>query len=298
MGFLLFSYLVRGQEYLPLLKDNKVWSIGHEKHTIIGDTVINETTYKKLFFHNYLAVFTPDSLKYIAALREDTINKKVYFVWKDFNSEVLLYDFSLIKGESFQVKIPEFNLSGPSYFEHNINPRNLEVLMVFDSVFEGKTRKVLKLSRHQDNYPVDYWIEGIGSPYGLIYAGFEVIPGVYPILLCMYENNQLVYQINDPAGYYVDTCYVELVSNINELSDKNLKLVISPTLFRGSLNILSETPLNEITIYNLNGGIIYQYRASEGFDQHIIETGHWESGLYITRAGNSQNYVSKKIIKL
>jgi hypothetical protein len=296
MCILLFSIMARGQDYLPLLQENKVWSIGHEKHTLIGDTIINETTYKKLYFHNFLPEYTPDSLEYIAALREDTINQKIYFIWKGFNSEVLLYDFSLNAGDPFQVKTPEFNFGGPIY--HDNYTRNLEVLMVIDSVFEGKNRKVLKLKSQHDNYPVDYWIEGVGSRFGLIYAGYEVIPGVYPILLCLYKNNQLVYQLNDPAGYYIDTCYAELTSNIKEPSCDIFNCVITPTFFQDQLNITSEKPLKEIIIYNLNGRIIYQFLSSESFDQHSINTSHWEDGLYIVRLGNSKRYVSKKIIKL
>jgi hypothetical protein len=290
------SMLARGQEYLPLLEENKVWSISHEKQTLIGDTIINEITYKKLFFHNYLKELTQDSLKYIAALREDTINKKVYFIWKGFNTEVLLYDFSLDVGDTFEAKSPKFNFSGPEYFDF-YPPSRLKVLMVVDSVIGGNSRKVLKLSII-DTF-LDYWIEGIGSTYGLFYAGFEMIPDrEYPFLLCLHDNGMTVYQENDPFGVNVETCYSEVSTNIKELDKIDLTLSITASFIQERLIVNCDTPLNEITVYSLNGTIIYQHRTSEGFDHHSINTVHWENGIYIIKAGNSSTFASKKIVKL
>ena len=122
------STFLHAQDHLPMLEENRVWSIMHEKHTLMGDTIINETTYKKLFFHSYIEEFTPDSLQYIAAMREDSLNQKVYFIWKNHEEEVLLYDFSLEVGNTFEVNSPFLGLGEPTYYEDYFNQRILEVI--------------------------------------------------------------------------------------------------------------------------------------------------------------------------
>lgn len=292
--------MARGQDYIPLIGENKVWSVSHEKFTFLGDTIINDSAYAKLFYHNFIQEFTPDSLEYVAALREDTINKKVYFVWKDYNTEVLLYDFSLNVGDTFHAQYPEFSFSGPTYFVHSINPRYLDVSRVTDSIIEGKSRKVLVMANHYSYDIEDYFIEGIGSRYGIIYAGYELeMDREYPFLLCLHENNTLVYQEEDPYSIsQEDPCYSIPTTSVDESINNNLELTISSTLIDEKLSILSNAPLNEITILNLNGRNVYQYRSSENITQLSINVAHWDSGLYIVRAGNSQHFVSKKIVKL
>ncbi len=294
------ALLARGQDYIPLIGENKVWSVSHEKFTFLGDTTINDLEYSKLFYHNFIQEFTPDSLEYVAALREDTINKKVYFIWKDFNTEVLLYDFSLDVGETFHAQYPEFSFSGPTYFVNNINPRYLDVSRVTDSIIEGKSRKVLVMANHYSYDIEDYFIEGIGSRFGIIYAGYELeFDREYPFLLCLHENNTLTYQEEDPFSIsQVEPCYSIPTTNVDEFTNNSLVLTISSTLIDEMFSIRSNTPLNEITISNLNGRIVYQYRSSENITQLSINVAHWDSGLYIVRAGNSQHFVSKKIVKL
>jgi len=289
--------MARGQEYIPLLDENKVWSIGHEKHTLMGDTIINETTYKKLYFHNYLQEFTPEALKYIAALREDINSRKVYLIWNGYDKETLLYDFSVVKGESFETGRTKFNFWGPVFVVNNINKRQFEVMKVTDSIVAGKNRKVIKLIL-PNYYDTDYWLEGIGSTFGIIYPGFEMIPDrEYPVLLCLHENNQLIYQQNDPFGIYVDTCYAVPLVNTRDFSKDDFTISVTPTYFQEKFEIQSETLLHEISIYNLSGNKVYQHYLSDPITQISISTSYWQSGLYIVRARNAYSYTSKKIIK-
>lgn len=298
---LISTVFLHGQEeYLPMLKENRVWSIMHEKHTLMGDTIIHETSYKKLFFHSFLEDFAPDSLQYIAAIREDSINEKVYFIWQDHEEEVLLYDFSLGVGSFFEVKSPMITLSGTPYFNYNSSHRLLEVLEISETIIGDESRKTLKLS-HPDYHSLpEYWIEGIGSTVGLIYAGYVADPemdGPYPFLLCLHENYNLIYQEDDPWGIYSDTCYAVPLTNIEEISRDFFSISIKPTLFDEVINIESKTPLFEITIFNLKGGQVYQYQSLKPFTQKTIRTSHWEKGFYIVRAKDTHRFVSKKIIK-
>lgn len=295
--FLLISYIsVNGQDYLPMLEENTVWSIMHEKHTLIGDTIINDLTYKKLYFHNFLEEFTPDSLVYIAAMREDETNEKVYFIWKGYEEEFLLYDFSLEVGNEFVVLSPMFWIVGPE-FQYDMWERTVEVSDVFYQNIAGKDRKTIKVGPF---YNHEYWIEGLGSSKGLIYAGASGENSVgrdYPLLLCIHVSDSLIYQQDDPWGIHTDTCYDFPYLNIDEVSQYEYKLIAIPTLFRDSFVIQSDWPIENVTVYNLMGSAIFEFSSNDSFTQKEIFTTNWDKGLYIIRAENQYGTAILKIIK-
>ena len=68
-----------------------------------SDSIINEYTYKKLFSCNDKL---HENIKYEGLIREQ--NKKTYFIPANFETEYLLYDFSLEKGMTFEYIDPVF----------------------------------------------------------------------------------------------------------------------------------------------------------------------------------------------
>lgn len=298
---LLSSVFLHGQEYLPILEENRVWSIMHEKHALLGDTMINETTYKKLFYHSYIEEFTPDSLQYIAAMREDSLNEKVYFIWKNHEDEVLLYDFSLEVGNTFEVNSPFLGLGEPTYIEDYFNQRILEVAQISETVIGGEARKTIHLTRYEDPSFGEYWIEGIGSSVGLIYAGYfsdPIMDAPYPFLLCVHEDSILMYQEDDPWGLYMNTCYAEPTTNVDEIEVKSYGFNVWPTFFKEQIFLQSNSQAFKVSVYDLTGRMIYQYHSLESLTELTIPTIHWESGLYVIKMSNPDSYVTKKVIKL
>ncbi len=295
------AMLAKGQDYIPLLGENKVWSVAHEKHVLIGDTLINEITYHKLYFHNFLEELTPDSLMYIAAMREDTINQKVYYIWKNFDTEKLLYDFGLQVGDTFRINPSFANYDGPHPYS-SYTSQDYYVIGVTDSLFDGVSRRVIALSAYpSDNTTLrkDWFIEGVGSIFGVIYAGYEMImDGYNPFLLCVHQNETLVHQEYEIFGYPVNECYFKPGLSIREVDNKHSSLLISPSVFDNKINIRSSEPITEILISDVNGRLIYQTKVSGNAPEINLNTTDWKSGLYIVRAGNSQHFVSKKIVKL
>ncbi|MBS4012740.1 MAG: T9SS type A sorting domain-containing protein [Bacteroidetes bacterium] len=304
--FLLISYItVNGQELLPMLEENTVWSIMHEKHTLIGDTIINELTYKKLYFHNYLEEFTPDSLVYIAAMREDEMNEKVYFIWKGHDDEYLLYDFTLEVGNEFIVISPMFYLAGPE-FHDDWGDRKVVVCEIFYQNIADIERKTIKVATHDSHNCSEecwseYWIEGIGSDRGLIYAGAcsdNMIDKAYALLLCVHKNNSLLYQQEHPCLGEVDNCYiVPIEGNIEEASQKKFNIKAIPSIFKDSFIIQSDTPIEKITIYNIMGKTVFKFHTKELFTQKTIPSSHWEKGLYIVKAESQSGTAILKIVK-
>jgi hypothetical protein len=304
--FLLISYIsVNGQDYLPMLEENTVWSIWNEKYTLVGDTVINDLTYKKLFYHKFLEEFTPDSLIYIAAMREDEINEKVYFIWEGFDTEVLLYDFSLEVGDVFNVYCPWFSISlhGPSFADYEIG--TVFVCEVFYQNIAGVDRKTIKVAAYYSDYCdyiyfSEYWIEGIGSDSGLIYAGIcssVMMDYVYPNLICFHKNDSLIYQPPNPWGAFYEECYFEPTSSIVDLKETFLNIKAIPSFFRDSFVIQSDYPIEKVTVYNLMGSAILEFSSNESFSQKEIYTVNWDKGLYIIRAENQYGTAILKIIK-
>lgn len=298
---LLSSVFLHGQEYIPMLKENRVWSVIHEKFTLLGDTTINDLTYKKLYYHDFLVEFFPDSLNYIAAMREDTLNGKIYFIWHNHDNEVLLYDFSLEQGVTFQVNSPFFSSTGPVFFPDYINQRYLEVSEILEIEFGNQVRRALKLNRLGDPSFSEYWIEGIGSTVGLIYAGWSSYPiagTAYPFLLCFHENNILIYQGDDPWGIDTHTCYVEPSTNVDDIEMKSFSINVWPTFFKDQIFLQSNSQAFKVYVYDLTGRMVYQFHSSESFTEITIPTSHWESGVYVIKLSDLDKSVTQKIIKL
>lgn len=148
------------------------------KYSVNGDTVINSLHYYKIYFQN----FTYSDSEYKGAVREDTLQKKIYVFYKDYSNEELLYDFDLQIGDTLSCNY------GQGY----------GIVESIDSVLIAVTE------HRRINFVGGYFfqtflIEGIGCNTGLFEAfgpnvGFETID----ILRCFRLNNFL--QFEDTAS--------------------------------------------------------------------------------------------------
>jgi hypothetical protein len=159
---------------------------------ISGDTVISGNSYQKLqqfgvvYFAdplgNCLSYFNGTYSYYMGAYRNDSANRKVYFVPEGHASEELLYDFNLKLND----KLPETYLYPyPSGFDTSF-------VSGIDSVLVGTEfhkRYVISTSYFNDYVIL---IEGIGSSFGLL-------SGLFPPfefgsnLLCMKQDGVTVF---------------------------------------------------------------------------------------------------------
>jgi len=131
-----------------------------------GDSVFNGKTYKKVFSCNDTL---HKNIKYEGLIREQ--DEKTYFIPFNFETEYLLYDFSLEEGMIFETQ--EIQLYVKVSFV-NIN---------------GVQKKQIQLTSLNDhNYICDTWIEGIGSLNSFFEPGISP-PGVKRKLLCHFQNN-------------------------------------------------------------------------------------------------------------
>ena len=106
---LLLNLTSLSQNYIPLVVDQANWRIEYVdvvnfevleefSYTILGDTLVNNTLYKKVFKN------APTNNEVVAVIREDTLERRVYAIQFEnesdndgfcpLSSDFLLYDFS------------------------------------------------------------------------------------------------------------------------------------------------------------------------------------------------------------
>lgn len=195
--FIFLSFFSKAQTsiYHSFPDSNAVWNIHfHSTHvvmttvtdeyysiTLSNDTIIHSHSYHKLIIPHIqttnVGLCQQFFFPYAGAIRQDTINKLVYFFPPSDTTEILLYDFNLQVGDSIR-----------GFFE-NLYPD--KVLSIDSVLIENTYRK-----RWNFYGPLNQIIEGIGSTYGLCqipeptsftncYSGLT--------LTCFYQNNVTVF---------------------------------------------------------------------------------------------------------
>ena len=261
------------QDYLPMLGDSNVWYIlsmpeGYMTEIIqtVGVAIIEDKKY----------IITD----YAGYLHEDTIEKKVNMLNTWWDKEILLYDFSLQKGDS--ILLQKIDNGGvivdhSKYIIDSISPFQLIGIESRAIYLTGEPR-----NRGKIEHPV--WIEGIGSLGNLIYPEFGPDIWNFGELACFYKNGELLYQsslskelgrcdVNTP---YINSKYSSLIN-------------IFPNPFKESISIegLPPEPFS-IEIYDILGRIIHNVYLKSGDTQHRISTNKLQQGLYILRINSSR----------
>lgn len=232
------------------------------------DTTINNILYNKVYYSNdSLNTNWQFSNDY---LRQDS-TKKVYHKEGDGN-ERLLYDFSLALNDTFFIE-------------------GICTLVVteIDSIAlnNGEMRKRLKLEPADiPNWGSEYWIDGIGSNFGLLsHFGFCFFD--YPDgFLCFYSNAQLQYPATPPS------CFI---TPVEELDRKNIKIFPNPV--HDILTIEDEEiNLTRVILYDISGKIVKSNELRK--TKNTINLSDLKNGFYLLILAGKDGYLySKKLIK-
>lgn len=172
---LVLSMNLYSQEYYPLTGEGKHWIVALPdewgfgyydelwEYYMTGDTVINNLSYKKVY---YRSLVVPESMQppfeaaedywLYGVIRDDEPNKKAYAInfWDNLeecnsNEEYLMYDYSLIPGET-----PDFCTFSDSYAYNYIN-------QIEEGILFNVSTRTFSSSQFFEYY------EGIGSMCGL-----------------------------------------------------------------------------------------------------------------------------------
>ncbi|MEI2696287.1 MAG: T9SS type A sorting domain-containing protein [Saprospiraceae bacterium] len=235
---------------------------------ILDDTLVNGLVYHKVYY-SYDSINTVWNYRY-GFIREDTL-KRVYYK-RDHDNEVLLYDFNLNVNDTF--KIDEFC--------------TLQVVEIDSiSLNDGQTRKRLKLVRKgEPGWGHEYWIDGIGSQFGLInHFGF-CVTDYSDVLLCFYNNNKLLFPMA-PAS-----CF--LTKNDEASNEPRIKLFPNP--FHSYIEFEnSNSQFRSFKLTTLTGKVMLNGRFEDAGSKINTEALIYGIYLFIVEAENGKQCVSRLI---
>ena len=299
---------IRAQSYVPFPEQNAVWSnfisdegqqgkgdgsCSNSNIYTNGDTIINGKKYIKLleekvhFIHfGNICHFSPDTTKPVewssfGFLRNDTVNKKVYYRKQGTNSDTLLYTFDLNIGDT----LPR------TYINHKFNQNNTFVGYIVDSVFiesyGGVNRKVFVLNKSGSRqYTL---IEGIGSVRGLFsYRSTRVsTTGNYEYNLnCLTVNNQLVY------GSSGANCQLTSINELDNKQSGDLNVYPNPVKNQFKIETTQRLKIKEIELFDLTGKSVRIYNSN----QLEFSVKGITPGVYILRIEETNKLYTKKLI--
>ncbi len=289
IGILIYSLTSFSQEYIPLLEDEKSWSVlsvgyisgdpyydttySTISYKLMGDTVLNSVVYKKLYKSDEEY---PINWSLEAYMREDNEVHKVWMKMESDEQEYLLYDFDAQLGNTLTIGY------------------GMPVSLLIDSItlveIDGVMRQKHWLSSIDMPHYKETWINGIGSNKGMLYSGSVMIVGGWYWLLCMNEDGSVVYENPD-----YESCY--LTTGAEHISNHSLGFSIypNPTQDYISINTPSSFESNsvEIDIYCMSGKIVdhFQINTKASNSAYVYPLNNNKSGIYICQI-KAENYNS------
>ncbi|MBC7864853.1 MAG: T9SS type A sorting domain-containing protein [Bacteroidia bacterium] len=282
---LLLNLFVKAQTsvYHPMPDSNAVWNIHYVQYcfvngmgdeyysiTISGDTLINGQVYHK-FFTPYVQSFSTgtcgfNSLGYNGAYRDDTLQKKIFYIPPSDTTEQLLYDFTMQVGDTLKGFLKSGSFSWAT-----------DTVQSVDSVLIGGSyRKRININNW---YNVSL-IEGVGSIYGLIIPSPGYITDMPSFdLTCFTQNGQALYPNT--------SINCQLITSENSI-DKDLPEVkIFPNPSNGSFAIdFGKTCFKEIWLTDICGRLICFQKTT---NQTLIYINDLPNGTYILRLDGENN---------
>jgi len=232
------------------------------KNYLVGDTILGVNNYSKIYqlgsyWVNDCSQFVYSWDNYIGAIRQDTIQKKV-FSFSNLSSDTLLYDFNLSIGDTLSPSL----INDTSSFKNFVSS--------IDSILIGNSyRKRFWISTSfAPNYAA--LIEGIGSTLGLfnqLIPPFEWGCG----LSCFSQNGMTLFP---------DTNTICQPVGIIEYQ-KNMSLKIAPNPFNNVCIIQTDKVFDNSTliVYNSYGQIVKQIKNISG-QSITLHRDNLPSGIY------------------
>lgn len=284
--FFFLSQLTFSQHsYIPLVVEGAHWSYykSYEGdysgfgYVIRGDTVINETEYKKLYRRSFFRNVTHINEEYwstyyqetfIGDIREDTTSQKVYLKLENYyvqecpmNEEALIYDFNLSQGEFISSCL---NHEGEAFEIDNLTNEYLF----------GKERRVYFIGLNKI-------IEGIGFEIDLLEThnySFTAAAGKNLHDYCIGTDEECD-QVYDPT------------SSVNDIS---IDINIYPNPTKDILNMqIPNFREGQFSVFNKVGQIMLS-----GPLKSMIDVGSLADGIYFIKVNTEEGVGIKKFIKM
>ena len=309
---ILVSFLINlnAQTYQPFPTDVATWEVTrcwyfydpgwYDSYTLTmnrNDTLYNGEVFKKIYITNHhLPGTIHDTIyptEFFGGIRESNKQIFIYQHWASVDTSVMVvYDFNQTNiGDTIYTNV----LSGnPNLFGH--------LVTATDSVLVGTTyHKRLHLEDVNSSYNTEYWIEGVGSSWGLPFATFWSITDNSYDLSCFYDKQDLKYENPSPNYGYCQappsiTC--EIISSVEtglEFEKKIFEIYPNPAFEDITIAITNVEHTNAtLQIYNMAGALIRSHIVSQIKTQMDI-TG-LPNGVYFIVLSTGEKVESKKMV--
>lgn len=253
----------------PILTGDSIVSghCGTLSFSISVDTMIEGTLYKKVKCERIKYNGTDTS--YVGAIREDSINQKVFFRWLGWE-EKLLYAFNVKVGELISMDSTSFKdailkRSVMSIGQYDFSGFGGKKITVVDSIIRLNSPLMSSETRTVDLY------EGIGSFRNI----FDLYSYSYPTFdisdfLCFSHNDSLI--VKNPL---MMTCIYTSFPQGLEQTVYNSGLRIFPNPVESELSIESNREIKGIEFYDLSGQIKMQS------SKLILDLTKFKTGIYL-----------------
>lgn len=280
-------------QYRPLPMQNAEWvnwggitllscpscTFVNYKYYTDGDTVINTQTYVKIKKTEIPSINNVNIYPtYTGAIRQDTLNKKIYIVLTDSTTERIFYDFSLQVGDTVNSVLHDLASDCLGF--------GAETIYLIDStLINGNYHKVFYIQGSCADMSLSY-IEGIGSSYGLI----------FPNRSDEKESHISCTKVNGLTYYPSNTSPCNLTTNVADV-DKKYFFDVFPNPANNEINIAfpdSEAPAN-ITLFSPLGQILITEKLYG--EKNKIDISKLPKGLYLLSINVNGKIYTKKIIK-
>ena len=324
------SAMAQETAYHPFA-DNAIWSVNNIKYATHGDTTICGRNYLKVYRQeeDHPFDFDVEQAEYFCAIRNDTATKRVYGIYKEsmplfyfppycpiqsYNpigmttdtSEFLLYDFSLLTGDT--AIIAAFDDISNTYVEPGIylyyivceNDHYYDI-----TLSDNSARRVINVDIPHLSWAWEEWIVGIGNmdgtfSVGASFYGVSKADPLVPLNMICYEQNGDILLSRpwaDPDS--IQDCFsLGYIGGIEENTHQQWNIYPNPT--NGSISIdlsgYEEGSIKQIAVYAITGQIVYSSMPkSQTFE---IDMHDCPSGLYLIEiTGTSGIVLQTKIIK-
>ncbi len=287
-----FSKISYSQDYKPLLDNYNEWQLtlcfeddcSTDYYYTNGDTIVDGMNYKILDNYHFI------SRGFL--LRENVDQKKVYLkaILPNGISDYLLYDFSIVVGDSIDIKNPitPFPEDAGYYKVDSIIPRPLVDGNNYDHFYLSPT---ISNTISKNNA---IWVEGVGS-LSIITApgGDPDINGVGRVA-CMFKNGMSFFSDLE----ITDECEPFFILDTPSFNYEKLNIKAITTQRSNVYKIINIESFTKIELYDLKGVNLDSFKNNNE-NSINLNLAHYQSGIYllIFKSNNNRSQVLKIIIE-
>jgi hypothetical protein len=289
---LLITAKIHAQIPYRAFTDGCSWSVSDEKYMTMGDTVINGVSYMKVYVQrdNQPFEFSLSDAQYFTAIRDDSVNKKVYcnmpagtMIFRngvdvgqtEVPQEFLLYDYSLAVGETVTFYV--IYIDRDSYVANEGTATRVGYLDLLYGVLndgqstytsddtlihmsDGTPHKIISLDVNMNYYTVggDIWIEGIGAARGFSNGFFVNQDFPDRRLLCFTNAEGATYQTRFDLDDNPDDCFNRnYASGIADQRNGNFTLYPNPANNTFTINFTNtQENVKQVRVMDMLGKVV------------------------------------------